>query len=130
MGGALLGGLADGVVRCGADLGAWALVGEVTLLTTALLTRSLVRLTQPTIRLVGAGALGTGILMGVTVLIAHGLRDGELTVEGVQRSAAFGLVGPVVGAVTFYAIGRRAEGNATVVPTAQVTGRGWCSGLR
>lgn len=129
VGGALLGGLACGSVRCGADLGAWALVGEVTLLTTALLTRSLVRPTQLTMRLVGAGALGTGLLMGGGVLLAHGVRDGEITREGVQRSAVFGLAGLVVGAATFYAIGRRAEGSTTVVPTAQVTGQGMVLGF-
>ncbi len=129
VGGALLGGLICGAVRCGPDLGAYALVGEVALLTTAILTRSLVRPTQPTMRLVGAGALGTGILMGGGVLLAHGVRDGELTREGVQRSAVFGLAGLVVGAATFYAIGRQAEGRATVVPTAQVTGQGMVLGL-
>jgi hypothetical protein len=40
----------------------------------------------------------------------------------VQRSAVFGLGGLVVGAVTFFAIGRRAESTTTVIPTAQVAG--------
>ncbi len=129
VGGALLGGLVCGSVRCGTSLGAYVLVGEVTLLTTALLTRSRVRPTAPTMRLVGAGALGTGVLMGGGVLLAHAVRDGEITREGVQRSAVFGLAGLVVGAVTFFAIGRQAEGSATVVPTAQVTGPGMVLGL-
>jgi len=129
VGGALLGGLACGAVRCGADFGAWVLAGELGLLTTALVTRSLVHPTQRTMRLVGAGAIGAGVLMGGGVLLAHGVRDGELTVEGVQRSAAFGLAGLVVGAVTFFAIGRQGEGSATVVPTAQVTGQGMVLGF-
>jgi len=129
VGGALLGGLLCGSVRCGPSLGAYALVGEVTMITAALLTRSLVRPTQPTMRLVGAGALGTGLLMGGGVMLAHVARDGELTREGVQRSAVFGLAGLLVGAVTFFAIGRQAEGSVTVTPTAQVTGQGMVLGF-
>lgn len=129
VGGALLGGLLCGAARCGADLGAWALVGELTLFTTALLTRPLVKPGQGTMRLVGAGALGLGALMGGGVLLAHVVRDGELTADGVQRSAVFGLAGLAFGAVTFFAIGRANEGRATVMPTAQVTGQGVILGL-
>lgn len=129
VGGALVGGLLCGAARCGADLGAWALVGELTLFTTALLTRPLVRAGQTTMRLVGAGALGTGILMGGGVLLAHAVRDGEVTADAAQRTAVFGLAGLLAGAVTFFAIGRQNEGAATVVPTAQVTGQGMVLGL-
>jgi hypothetical protein len=122
VGGALLGGLLCGAARCGPQLGAWSLAGELGLFTTALLVRATVRPTLPTMRLVGAGALGLGLLMGGGVLLAHGVRDGELTATGVQRSAVFGLGGLVVGAVTFFAIGRRAESTTTVIPTAQVAG--------
>ena len=131
VGGALLGGLLCGSMRCGADLGAWSLVGELGLFTTALLVRSAVRPTAPTMRLVGAGALGLGGLMGGGVLLAHAVRDGELTADGVQRSAVFALGGLVVGAVTFFARGRSAEAAArtTVMPTAQVAGQAMVLGV-
>lgn len=132
VGGALLGGLLCGSMRCGADLGAWSLVGELGLFTTALLVRSAVRPTAPTMRLVGAGALGLGGLMGGGVLLAHAVRDGELTAEGVQRGAVFALGGLVVGAVTFFALGRSAEAAAartTVMPTAQVAGQAMVLGV-
>lgn len=129
VGGALLGGLMCGAARCGADLGAWSLVGEVGLFTTALVLRSTVRPTVPTMRLVGAGALGLGLLMGGGVMLAYGVRDGDLTAEAVQRSAVFGAAGLVVGAVTFFAIGRRAEPTTTVMPTAQVTGQALLLGV-
>lgn len=129
VGGALIGGLLCGAVRCGPDLGAWALVGELGLFTTALLTRPLLKPGQTTMRLVGAGALGTGILMGGGVLLAHAVRDGEITDAGAQRSAVFGLAGLVAGAVTFFAIGRAGEGGTTVVPTAQVSGQGMVLGF-
>jgi hypothetical protein len=129
VGGALVGGLLCGAARCGADFGAWVLAGELALFTTALSVRAAVRPTQRTMRLVGAGAVGLGVLMGGGVLLAHAVRDGELTGDGVQRSAVFGLSGLVVGAVTFFAIGRRAEPAALVVPTAQVTGQGMVLGV-
>lgn len=131
VGGALLGGLLCGSMRCGADLGAWSLVGELGLFTTALLVRSAVRPTAPTMRLVGAGALGLGGLMGAGVLLAHAVRDGELTADAVQRGAVFALGGLVVGAATFFALGRSAEAAArtTVTPTAQVAGQAMVLGV-
>jgi hypothetical protein len=129
VGGALLGGLLCGAVRCGADFGAWALVGELGLFTTALAVRAAVRPALRTMRLVGVGALGLGALLGGGVLLAHGVRDGALTAEGVQRSAVFGLGGLLLGAVTFFAIGRSAEPSTTVVPTAQVTAQGLTVGV-
>lgn len=122
VGGALLGGLLCGAFRCGADLGAWSLVGELGLFTAAVALRATVRPTVPTMRLVGAGAIGLGLLMGGGVLLAHAVRDGEVTADGAQRSAAFGAAGLVLGGVTFFALGRRAEASTTVVPTAQVQG--------
>lgn len=131
VGGALLGGLLCGAFACGPDLGAWALTGELALLTSALAVRSLVRPTQPTMRLVGAGALGLGIITGGGVLLARSLRDGEISAAGAQQASVFGLGGLLVGAATFFALGRRAEGIAatTVVPTAQVTGQGVTVGV-
>jgi hypothetical protein len=123
VGGALLGGLLCGAMRCGADLGAWSLAGELGLVTTALLIRGAVRPTAPTMRLVGAGAVGLGLLMGGGVLVAHAVRDGQLTADGVQRGAVFATAGLAVGAVTFFAMGRRAEAAAAaVVPTVQAGG--------
>lgn len=131
VGGALLGGLLCGSMRCGPDLGAWSLVGELGLFTTALLVRSAVRPTAPTMRLVGAGALGLGGLMGGGVLLAHAVRDGELSAGAVQRGAVFALGGLVVGAVTFFALGRSAEAAraTTVMPTAQVAGQAMVLGV-
>jgi hypothetical protein len=131
VGGALLGGLLCGSFACGPDLGAWALTGEVALLSTALAVRALVRPTQPTMRLVGMGALGLGLLTGGGVLLARSLRDGEVSAAGAQQASVFGLGGLLVGAATFFALGRRAEAIAatTVVPTAQVTGQGVTVGV-
>lgn len=129
VGGALGGGLLCGVARCGAGLGAWALAGELGLFTAAVALRATVRPTQPTMRLVGAGALGLGLLLGGGVLLAYGVRDGEITAGAAQRSALFGLGGLALGAVTFFALGRGAEPSmTTVVPTAQVTGQGMVLG--
>ncbi len=128
VGGALLGGLLCGAARCGVGFGAWALAGELGLFTTALVVRGAVRPSVRTMRLVGAGAVGLGVLMGGGVMLAHAVRDGEINAEGAQRTAAFGLGGLLLGAVTFFAIGRHAEA-ASVVPTAQVTGQGMVVGV-
>jgi hypothetical protein len=131
VGGALLGGLLCGSFGCGADLGAWALTGELALFSTALAVRSLVRPTQSTMRLVGAGAVGLGLLTGGGVLLARSLRDGAVSAPGIQQASIFGLGGLLVGAATFFALGRRAEAiaAATVVPTAQVTAQGMTIGV-
>ena len=130
VGGALLGGLLCGSVRCGSEMGAWSLTGELGMLTAALVFRAMVRPTLPTMRLVGAGAIGMALLMGGGVLLAHAVRDGEVTAAGVQRSAVFALGGLVVGGATFFALGRQAEPAATtMVPTAQVTGQGLLLGV-
>ena len=130
VGGALLGGLLCASVRCGPEIGAWSLTGELAMLTAALVFRATVRPTLPTMRLVGVGAIGMAVLMGGGVLLAHAVRDGEVTAAGMQRSAVFALSGLVVGGATFFALGRQAEpAAAMVVPTAQVTGQGLLLGV-
>lgn len=106
VGGAALGALVCGVTECGPALGAFVLSGEVGLFTAAMLLRSTVRPTEREMRLTALGGLGGAVLLGGGVMLAHLARDGGLDAAAVQRSAAFGLGGLIVGGLGFFAIGR------------------------
>ncbi len=112
VGGAALGALVCGVSECGPALGAFVLGGELGLFTAAMLLRSTVRPTEREMRLTALGAVSGTVLLGGGVMLAHLARDGRLDAAAVQRSAAFGLGGLIVGGLGFFALGR-----ATPEPT-------------
>lgn len=105
VGGALIGALACGVSRCGSELGPWALGGELAGIGLTLATRGLVRPRGREMRFITMGAV-VGLLPAAGVMLAYGLRDGEISADSVPRISWAALGGLVVGAASFYAIAR------------------------
>lgn len=105
VGGSLIGALACGIARCGPDLGPWALAGEVAGIGLTLATRGMVRPQGRGMRFITMGAV-LGLVPAASVMLAYGLRDGEIRDEAVPRISWAALAGVVVGAASFYAISR------------------------
>ncbi len=118
VGGALLGAFGCGAVRCGPQIGAWSLLGELGMVSLALGVRTRLRAGPRTLRMVAVGGIGGVALLGGGTLVAHLVRDGSIDASAAQRAAAFGIAGLLLGAGTFFALGRAADG-AVIIPTAQ-----------
>jgi hypothetical protein len=124
VGGALIGALSCGITRCGPDLGPWALAGEVAGIGLTLATRRLVQPQGREMRFLTIGA-AVGLIPAGAVMLAYGVRDGEIRDEAVPRISWAALGGLVVGAMSFYAIAR-----ATPDPNNQAPLSRPVSGLR
>lgn len=111
VGGALLGLFGCGVVQCGSDVGAWALVGQGVGLVTTLATAWAVDPPQREMRGLATGGLA-GVLPAVGVLTAYYVRDGDVSVDAWTRVSVVGLAGIVVGAAAGYASVRSTRGTA------------------
>lgn len=105
VGGALVGAFGCAIARCREELGLWALVGESAGIGLALATRGLVRPRDREMRLLALGAL-VGLVPAASVMLAHGVRDGEIRDEVIPRISWAALGGIFAGALSFYVYAR------------------------
>lgn len=121
VGSTLVGTFLCGALRCGSDLGAWALTGEAVGLVATLASANAFNPTARDMRLTALGAIG-GLLPAASALGAYVSRDGGLTEGAWSRVSAMALGGLVLGGVAGYAIGRStrpshtASSNVAVLP--------------
>lgn len=122
VGGALIGAFSCAIARCRGDLGLWALVGEIGGVGFTLATRGMVRPQGREMRMLAMGAV-VGLAPAAAVMLAHGIRDGEITDDAIPRISWAALGGIFVGALSFYAIAR-ATPEAPTPPPAVNRARG------
>jgi hypothetical protein len=105
VGSTLMGAFLCGALRCGSDLGAWALTGEAIGIVATLASVNAFNPTARDMRLSAIGAIG-GLLPAASALGAYVARDGGVTETAWARVSAMALGGIVLGGVAGYAIGR------------------------
>lgn len=116
VGGALVGAFSCAIARCRGDLGMWALAGEALGVGFTLATRAAVRPQGREMRMLAMGAV-VGLAPAAAVMLAHGVRDGEITDDAIPRIAWAALGGIFVGALSFYAVARATAEPPTPAPT-------------
>ncbi len=122
VGGALLGTFFCGALRCGTDLGAWALAGEAVGFVSTIASVRAFRPSAREMRLTSIGGVA-GLLPAGAVLTTYLSRDGGVTEAAWARVSVAAIGGLVVGGLAGYAIARATRSElavgqgVTVLPT-------------